>query len=105
MSSMRECSVADSIIGHVLRPPVRRGESRRSLDGTSRTRESLLQGDFPRLNLPWKPVASDQTTTPAEPKQGTDGQFNLMSMPRYYEDLGSLISAGLPSKAAFADEA
>jgi hypothetical protein len=59
----------------------------------------------PRLNLPWKPVPSGQTTVPAEPKQEIDGQFNVMSMPRYYEDFGSLIFSGLHSKTAFADKA
>jgi hypothetical protein len=60
---------------------------------------------FPKLNLPWNPVASGQTTAPAEPEQGIDGQFNLMSLPRYYEGFGSRISAGLHSKTTFADKA
>jgi hypothetical protein len=38
-------------------------------------------------------------------EQGIDGQFNLVSMPRYYEGFGSLISAGLHSKTTFADKA
>jgi hypothetical protein len=44
-------------------------------------------------------------SAPAEPEQGIDGQFNLVSMPRYYEDFGSLICAGLHSKTTFADKA